>query len=253
MAERGFTQDHRVDLDPILAVQQRQRQRPGLAGDDDRADDIGAAVAVEPGIDHLDAFQPPVRADLQLVVHAFGDPDGVAGEVAERRFDAGHGQDFLDKLRRHFAGSLKMAQEIGGNFHFTAKAGGDGVPDILNCPPPHGGQIRQRQVDFVAVLDQIQVLRLDGVPKAVNAVVLADHIGQDRRRLGNGNGKDRNPFLRQFDGAGPVPGLESLLGQPQDLSRPGVIIVEGIENDPGQRFRLFRCAFRSQEIGERRG
>ena len=107
-----LVENHRVAVNTVVAVQQRDDQRREAAvGEPDLAHQVGAAIAVETGVDHFDRGDAGLAALLEAV-DARGDLFGVAGGVAVSRVESGNRQYFLDQCRGDAAANVEPAQQL---------------------------------------------------------------------------------------------------------------------------------------------
>ena len=164
-----FVEDHGIAVDAVITVQQRDDQRREAAvAKADLADQVGAAVAVEAGIDHFQAVNIVVAAPRQPV-DAAGDRGGIARAVLEGDRKPGNEQYSLDQRLLDLLLDLVAAQQflrVGARvFRLLEERVFDRFPFVAVDVSANRMHERVGDVALVAMLDHPPDLLLELVEK----------------------------------------------------------------------------------------
>ena len=213
----GFAGENRLDVDPGVVVEQREDERcSARIIEDDSADDVGAAVAEEPGGGHLDLDGPACVA-VEYGLESFRDQPHVAFPVTPGLLEARDFQDAIDErceIRAVSDGKIDPYRRgaLARGLALVQKSVIHRLPHAFVHHSPRGMDIGEGNVRFVTSFDQGEIAGLDTVPERLVLGGRRQCLAQAPCERVDADAVDGESPEAQVQGCGGITSLEGGLG-----------------------------------------
>ena len=248
----GFAGEDRLDVDSCVVVEEREdeRRRAGIV-EDDAADDVGAAVAEETGVGHLD-FGGMGFAAAEYGLEPFRYQPHVARPVAPGTREARDVQDAVDERSEiQVGGDGKVdphrGRTLGRRFTMVQKRVLHRLPHAFVHHPPRGVDVGVGEIGLVAAFDQREVSGLDPFPERLVLGGRRERFAQAPCERVHADAVDGEASQAEIQRRGGVAPLEGGLGEVGDAAGLDVVGVEFCEDPAGGEIRAFVNRARSRD------